>query len=236
MIERTQRVAAKVYAIACLLSLAVIMYVFPHAYAPYLVLGSGETTARNLVSHGQTLGLYLTGAFLHGLGILVLLVAFYLILRPVSRGLAAFAATSKLLYAVFWFVSLLQTFGAMRLLRGAGSLHGFGPDALAALAGAQLDSSWDAYYIALVLNALGTAIFAWVFFRSRYVPRALALWGVAAALFEGICGFAYLIAPAFAQIVSPDWYEMPHLLFDVGMCGWLLIRGLKSPENTAANR
>ena len=100
--------------------------------------------------------------------------------------MALFAAFSKLTYAVFWFIFLLDVFGALRSLAGAGSLRTFGLDGLAALAGLQLDSSRDAYYIGLAFNGLGSALFAWVFFQSRYVPRTLALWGVLGSLYEGL--------------------------------------------------
>jgi hypothetical protein len=96
--------------------------------------------------------------------------------------MAPFAAFSKLTSVLFWFILLLDLFGAQRLLGGAGSLRTFGPDGLAALAGLQLDSSRDAYYIGLAFNGLGSALFAWLFFQSRYVPRTLALWGVLGSL------------------------------------------------------
>jgi len=66
---------------------------------------------------------------------------------------------------VFWFIVLLDLFGALRLLSGAGLLRTFGPDGLVALAGSQIDASRDAYYIGLVFNELGSALFAWVFFQ-----------------------------------------------------------------------
>src|ERR1035441_10239386 len=134
-----------------------------------------------------------------------------------------------------WFIFILDMFGALRYLAGAGALHGFGPDCLAALAGAQLDAGRDAYYIGLVFNGLGSALFAWVLFQSRYIPRALALWGVLSAVYEGFCGFAYLLYPRFGVIHSANWYELPPITFDLLLCFWLLFRRLKSPETVLAS-
>jgi hypothetical protein len=234
MMERSQVNAAKVFAITYLLSLAIITVVLSRFYAPYLVWGNGEETARHFIAHEQAVRLYLAGAFLHGLLMFVLLTAMYVILRPVNRGMALFAAFAKLTYAVFWFIVLLDLFGVLRLLGGAGSLRTFGPDGLAALAGFQLDSSQDAYYIGLAFNGLGSALFAWVFLQSRYVPRTLALWGVLGSLYEGLCGFAYLIYPRFGAILSADWYELPAMTFELLLCLWLLFRGLRSPETGQA--
>jgi xanthine/uracil permease len=106
---------------------------------------------------------------------------------------------------------------------------------LAALAGAQLDAGRDAYYIGLAFNGLGSALFAWVLFQSRYIPRVLALWGVLSAVYEGFCGFAYLLYPRFGVMHSANWYELPPMTFHLLLCFWLLFSRLKSPETVLAS-
>ncbi len=210
------------------------MVAFSRFYAPYLVWENGEATARRFIGHEHAIRLYLAGSFLHGIGTIILLTALYIILRPVSRGLSLFALFSKLAYALFWFVVLLDIFGALRLLGTTGALRTLGPDGLAALAGMRIDSSRDAYYIGLALTGLGSALFAWVFFQSRYIPRIVAVWGILAALYEGFCGFAYLIHPGFGSILSPNWYELPLMIFELLLCGWLLFQGFRPSQKEAA--
>jgi hypothetical protein len=101
MIERSQHYAAKIFSITYLVSYAIIAVAFSHFYAPYLIWENGEETARRFITHEQAIRFYLVGAFLYGVGVIVLLTALYLILRPVNRGMALFAAFSKLTYAVF---------------------------------------------------------------------------------------------------------------------------------------
>jgi len=232
--DRSQRCAARIFGIAYLLSLVIIMVAFSRFYAPYLVWGNGEQTARHFIAHQAAIRIYLASALLHGLGMLVLLTALYVILRPVNRGMALFAAFSKLTFVFFWLVLLVDVFAALRLLGGTGSLRTFGTDGLAALAGWRLDSSRDSYYIGLVFNGLGSALFAWVFFQSRYVPRALAVWGVLGSLYEGFCGFAYLMDPGFGAVLSPNWYELPPMIFELLLCIWLLVLGFRSPRTAGA--
>lgn len=234
MIERAQRSAAKIFAVTYLLSIAIIMVAFSRFYAPYLVWENGEETARHFLHHEEAIRIYLAGAFLHGVGMIVLLTALYVLLRPVNRGMALCAAFSRLIYAAFWFIFVLDMLGALRFLAGAGALQGFGPDGLAALAGAQLDAGRDAYYIGLVFNGLGSALFAWVLFQSRYIPRPLAWWGILSAVYEGFCGFSYLLYPRFGGMHSANWYELPPMTFDLLLCFWLLFRRLKSPETALA--
>ncbi len=232
MMDRSQRYAARVFGITYPLSLAVIMVSFSRFYAPYLAWGNGEETARHFIGHEHAIRLYLAGSFLYGVGTIVLLTALYIILRPVSRGVALFAAFSKLTYALFWFVVLLDLFGVLRLLGSTGALRTLGPDGLAGLAGMQFDSSRDAYYIGLALNGLGSALFAWVFFKSRYIPRIVAVWGIVASLYEAFCGFAYLIDPGFGSVLSPNWYELPLMTFELLLCLWLLFQGFRPLQTT----
>jgi hypothetical protein len=57
MIERSQVNAAKIFGITYLLSLAIITVVFSRFYAPYLVWGNGEETARHFIAHEQAVRL-----------------------------------------------------------------------------------------------------------------------------------------------------------------------------------
>ncbi len=234
MIERSQRYAATIFGITYPLSLAIIIVVFSRFYAPYLVWDNGEETARHFIAHEHAVRLYLAGAFLYGVGMIVLLTALYIILRPVNRGMALFASFTKLTYVLFWFIVLLYLFGALHLLGGTGSLRTFGPDGMAALAGLLVDSSRDAYYIGLAFNGLGTALFAWILFQSRYVPRTLAFWGILGSLYEGFCGFGYLNYRGFGAILSPNWYELPPMTYELLLSVWLLFRGLRLPETAQA--
>lgn len=235
MIDPSQRVAARIYAITYLLTLVIVMFAFTRYLAPNLVWNDGEATARNIIAHEVDFRLFLTAAFLNGVGGLVMLVALFVVLRPVNRGVALFAALSNLTYAGAWFVEILLELLALRTMGGGVHPEAIAPSSAPALAGLFLDAGWDAYYIGLPFLGLGTALFAWLFFRSRYIPRVLALWGILASAFEGICGFLYLLFPRFGGVVSVNYYEMPVLLFQVGLCLWLLIRGL-SPKGPMTAR
>jgi len=230
MIDRSQRIAARVFAFTTLSSLILIMIAFTRWYAPFLVWEHEAETARNFAAHEGLVHLYLAAAVIYGLAMIAVLAALYVMLRPIGRGLAFFAALTRLVYVVVWFIGLMDLFNALRIMTGKDSLHMFEADRLQALAGLQLASGLDAYYIGLTCYAIASLVFAYLFFKSRYVPRVLAIWGILASLFEGVCGFGYLVDRKFGMIVSPNWYEMPMMLFEVGASIWLLVRGLRPPE------
>ena len=233
MIDPSQRLAAKVFAVTYLISFGIMIAAFIRWYAPILAWNDTAGTARNNITHEFAFRLYLASAFLNGVGCMVILVALYLVLRPIGRGIALFAGLSQLVYALTWFISLLDQLYALRVMGGGGSLLGFDAQHIEALAGLHLASGWDAYYVGLSFSGLGTALFSYLFFRSRYIPRALAGYGILACLFEGFCGLSYLLFPGFGAIVSVNWYENPVLLFNVLLCAWILIKGLKQPQPAA---
>ena len=221
MINQSQRIAARVAAITYPLAFFIVAAAFYRFYAPLIVLNDGAATARNIAAHEQDFRLYLTAALSHGVGVVVLLAALYVVLRPVSQGLALFATLCRLVYGLMWLVQLVDWFGALRAAREAENLQ--------PLAAMRLASAGDAYYVGLGFYGLGTLVFGWLWFKSRYVPRALAAWGILASLFMGFCGFAYLVFPRFDAIVSVNWYEGPVALFELGISIWILARGLRPP-------
>ncbi len=235
MVERSQRTAAKVIAITYLLTLVTITGVFMKAYAPLLAWNNVAQTARNLVAHETSVRIYVAGASIYGLGLILLVAAFYVVFRPVSRGLALFAASARLLYAFLWFMGILCLVSALHVMRTGA----FDSDRLSILAGLQLAAGKDAYYVGLTFYGIGSVVFGYLWLRSRYVPKSLAVFGIATSIFEGGCAFAYFLTPAFGKIISENWYEAPTVLFETALSVWLLVKGLRPPEqmnNVAAER
>ena len=226
--DRSQRYAALIFAITFPLTIALMMVAFTRFLAPILIWNQDAETAHNLIAHAHTYRMFIASSCLNGLAGVVLLTALYVVLRPVNRGLALFAAFSRLVYVAMWFVQVLGSFSALRIVAGEGPLQAFESKQLQALAGLQLASGWDAYYIGLAFYALSTMLFSCLFFQSRYIPRILAAWGVLASLFEGVCAFAYLNNRGFGAVVSVNWYEMPTVFFELALCIWILGTALRS--------
>jgi hypothetical protein len=76
-----------------------------------------------------------------------------------------------------------------------------------------------------VLLGLGSAVFAWLFFRSRYIPRILAGWGVFASFLLSAYAFTVIVFPRAAalQIVP----MLPMGIYEVGLGFWLLLKGVR---------
>ena len=105
--DRSQRFAALLFAITFPVTIVLMMLAFTRLLAPILVWNQDAETARNLVAHAHTYRMFIAASCLNGLAGVVLLTALYVIFRPVNRGLALFAAISRLVYVAMWFIQVL---------------------------------------------------------------------------------------------------------------------------------
>jgi hypothetical protein len=86
-----------------------------------------------------------------------------------------------------------------------------------------------AYYSGLPFYALASTICIWLWFKSAYIPKALAGFGVIASVWCVFCAFAYLVYPGFDDVVNVWWFDTPMvLMFEVVLGFWLLLKGLRA--------
>ena len=226
-IEESQRKAAKVAGFAYLITVATVVYVNFGIHARLIVENNAET-ARNVLGHERLFRIGIAGDLIYCAGVVVLLTALYVILKPVNRGLALLAAFWRLVWVLMWLQMTLNLFDALRLLRGADYLRAFESERLQALAKLYLSTSFDYYYVGLLFGALASTVCGYLWFKSRYIPRALAAFGVISSAFCVACTLVFYIFPNFDKIVNLWWFDTPMGLFDIALSFWLLFKGLRS--------
>jgi len=223
----SQQTAAKVAGASCLFAMVIVVFANYRLLGPLFVPGDATETARNILAHETQFRVALTGFLAYSTSVLVLLAALYVILKPVSPGLALAGALFRLVFAVLWLLSTLNLLGALRLLGGANYLHVFEPDRLQALARTYLGATFDDYYVGLPFFGLAATVSAFLFLKSGYVTRMLAGFGVISSAFCVACAFAFLIFPNFGKTVNPYWFDSPMALFELVLSFWLLFKGLR---------
>ena len=80
--------------------------------------------------------------------------------------------------------------------------------------------------VGFVLLGLGSAVFAYLLLRSRYVPKAFAVLGIFSSLLLAIGTLVIIAFPGLGVIGMS--YMMPMGLYEVGLGFWLLIKGIKA--------
>jgi Domain of unknown function (DUF4386) len=226
-VDNSQRTAAKVAGWSGLLTFAIVVFGNFVLLNPLTVPGNAEATAHNIVAHETQFRITVVCFLTYSLGFVVLLSALYVILRPVNPGLALVGALSRLVFALLWLLSTLNMLSALRLLSNANYLQVFEPDRLQALAKLHLGANFDDYYVGLPFFGLAATICAYLWFKSNYIPRGLALFGIVSSAWCVICAFVFLIFPHFNKIVNDWWFDFPMALFELVLSFWLLFKGLK---------
>lgn len=228
-IEPAQQTAARVAGFAYLITFATVVYANFGIHDRLIVQNNAAETGRNILAHERLFRIGIAGDLIYCVGVVVLLTALYVILKPVNPGLALLAAFWRLVWVLMWLVMTLNLFDALRLLSGADYLRAFEAERLQALARLYLGTRFDYYYVGLLFGALASTVCGYLWFKSRYIPRALAAFGVISSAFCVACTFVFYIFPSFDKIVNLWWFDSPMGIFDIATSFWLLFKGIRTP-------
>jgi hypothetical protein len=228
-IDNSQRTAAKIAGVAGLLAFALVVFGNYVLLEPLIVPRNAADTARNILAHETQFRVALICFITYGIGAIVLLTALYVVLAPVNRGLALAGALFRLVFAMLWLIAPLNSLAALRLLGDASYLKVFEPDRLQTLARVQLAGSFDDYYVGLPFFGLAATICAYLWLKSNYIPKGLAIFGVISSAWCVVCAFVFLIFPHFNKVVNDYLFDTPMALFELAVSFWLLFKGL-SPK------
>jgi len=228
-IGESQRTAARVAGLAGLFTLPFVVFANFAVHDRLIVAGNVAETARNIMAHERLFRISIACDLIYSAGVVVLLAALYVILEPVNRVLALLAAFWRLVYALMWVRMTLNLFDALRLLSGADYLRVFEAERQQTLARLYLSARFDQYYVGLLFWGLAATVSSYLWFRSNYIPRALAAFGVISSGWCAACTLVFIIFPDFPKIVNLWWFDTPIGIFEIALSFWLLFKGIRTP-------
>jgi hypothetical protein len=231
-VDESQRKAARVAGASYLFALLPAIFAEFYVRTQLIVFNNAEQTARNIMAHERLFRLGIASNLTVFAVDVVLIVALFVVLMPVNRSLALLATGWGLIETATLVVVTLSDFDVLRVLSSADYLHAFNANQLQALARLSISAHGATYNVGLVLAGLRSTVFCYLWFKSRFIPRALAVWGMAASFLMGACAFSFIIYPELGKIVGVEIYGAPIFFFELTMGFWLLIRGL-SPATKA---
>jgi hypothetical protein len=223
-IDESQRKAAKVVGVMYLFGFTAV---FDEMYVRgrLIVANNASETTRNIVAHERLFRIGIAVDLLEMASMVVLITALYVVLKAVNPNLALLAVLWRMMEAVICVVMTLSSFDVLRVLSGAEYLRVFEPDRLQTLARIYVGAHGAGYNVAEIFLGLGSTVFSYLWFKSRYIPRILAAWGVFASLLVAICTFTSVVFPDFQDMSFPSGY-VPIAIFELTMGFWLLLKGL----------
>lgn len=225
-INKSQRTAAKIAGFAFLITFAIVAFVNFVIVDPLVVENNATETARNILANEQLFRIGITGNLIYCSGLMVLFTALYVILKPINQELALLGAFWRLVWVFMWLLMTLNLFDSLRLISDDTYLGTFDVEELQALGRFHIAKGEDYYYVGLLFTALASTLYSYLWLKSGYIPRSLAVLGIIASAFCVGCTIIFYIFPHFEKIINLWWFDMPMVIFDIILSFWLLFKGL----------
>ena len=225
-IDESQRKAATVVGFSYLFALPPAIFAELYVRSHLIAFDNVAQTAQNIMTHERLFRLGIASNLTVFVVDVVLIMALCVVFTPVNRSLALLATGWGLIETTILVVVTLSDLEVLRILSGAGYLHAFEANQLQALAKLSLSAHADTYNVGLVLAGLRSTAFCYLWFKSGFIPKALAGWGMVASFLMGTCAFSFIIFPEFAKVIPVEIYGAPIFFFEMTMGFWLLLKGL----------
>lgn len=191
------------------------------------IVGSGTFAekAQRVVASEHLYRVALSSELVETLSAVLLAFALYVTLKPVDKLLAQIAMYWRLGEAFIGGVGMV--FGFVRLgLYSPQSVGALGTDQSQALVDLTRHAGFAVYNICAIFFSIGSILFFYLFFRSRYIPRIQSAFGVFASVVVTVMCFASLIFPEHAATIQYGWAPMAIAEVTTGI--WLMLFAVKT--------
>ncbi|MCM1986892.1 DUF4386 domain-containing protein [Methanococcoides seepicolus] len=225
--DTSQRKAVRVAGFMFLFSLMVPFFNWTFVLSKLIVAENVMATANNIVANQLLFRIGMTIELIMSAGLIVLALALYIILKPVNKNLALLALLWKLVEATIAAAIVLVSFIALQFLNGDAYVTVFTPEQLQVLVGFLLNEHTALYSIPMVFLGLDMMVFSYLFFKSKYIPRILASFGILSFALIFIHALMYILAPEYATMpINQVLFWVPSGLFEIIIGLWLLFKGI----------
>ena len=194
-----------------------------------IVSGNATATASNLMASPFLWRLGIAGDLLMHICDVILMLVFYVLLRPVNRNLALLVVLFNLIQTAVLVANKMNLLMPLFLLGSADYLKAFDPQQLQALAYLSVKAHGYGFGIGLIFFGFVCLVEGYLIFKSGFVPRILGVLMQIAGLCYLINSFALILAPTFADRLFPA-ILVPSFIAELSLCLWLLVKGVNVPK------
>ncbi len=230
--QAAQALAARIAGAMYLITMATAIFGESFVRATLIVRGDATQTAQNIIEHEQLFRFSIATDLVTFIGVVVLIWALNVLLRPVDRNLALLALLLRLVEVAIHFVAIMGSLVALILVSGADYLKAADTSQLHSLAQVAVRAQGAGLNLGFVLLGLGSAVFAYLLLKSGYVPKVLAGLGVIASLMLTTAAVSIILFPAAAKSFYVP-LMVPMGIYEVTLGFWLLLKGAKFHSNSA---
>lgn len=218
-----------------------ILYLFTNLVAVFgfvvrgriIARGDAVQTAHNILDSGRLFRAGMVAELICVAGTIALAVALYGILRTVNRNLALLALLWRMVENIVLAVVTLAECATLTFVEGGRYLNALSPMQQQSLAYAPLRIYSAGFNVGFLFLGLGSALFSYLWWRSGYMPKLIAGWGIFASLFMAVSMLVIIVVPELTQTLSMGY--LPAMgIYEIGLGAWLLVKGIRLPPATAA--
>ena len=227
MINQTEEASILVYArvagLAYLLTIILGIVGVNIIASSLIVSGDDSATVKNIVENGLLFRVGIATEVLMYVLVILLSFTLYVVLKSVNRNLAMLALLWRLAEAIVGAATTVLS-GLIPLLILSNE-NSFKPEQVDSLVGLFLNVRAAGLDIVLIFIGMGGTLFFYLFFKSNFIPRLLAAWGMLTYLLMLILSFASILLPTISESTKMIFYA-PGGLFEILVGLWLLIKGI----------
>ena len=226
--QKLARVAGLIFLVAMVTGLFAEFFV--HFPSRLIATGDIAQTTQRLARDGTLYNIGIANNIITFLMDVALIWCLYQVTKRVNGQLAMLALLFRVIETALASVAISQSLAAMQIVTDATSLGHF--DTATAQIASQLHYSYAANFtMAAVFLGCGSALFNYLLYVSRYVPKLLAGWGILASCLLVLGQLAIIVAPSLERLINPAGFA-PIVIDEIALGLWLLVRGVQVSEAT----
>jgi len=192
---------------------------------PLMVPGDITASMTNIADNPLQMRASIVVEMVTAMGIVMLGALLYMTLKKQSMNVALVALGLYLIEAGLLAASRMPAFALLRISQE--SVVAGRPDYLQTLGNLFLEAQDFGYSLHMLPFALGATLFYYLFFKSRFIPWLLSVWGLIAASLA----FIGTLLALFGYDV-PIVVFLPNLPFELTIGVWLMVKGIGDGSET----
>ncbi len=194
------------------------------------ILGPPDNISETMIKisdNPTTMQMSIVGYLIEAVAIVLLTVLLYTTLKNQNKIIARWAFGLWIVEAVFVAIKQISTFSLLNVSQEFVKAGAPGSSYFQTIGSLFYETFQFGYGVQMVFYCTGGILFYYLFFKSKYVPTVLSLWGIAAASL----GFIGTLAILFGYDV-PLYVFLPILPFELAIGVWLMVKGF-NPSSIA---
>lgn len=195
------------------------------------VPGDALATAKNIMANTFLFRLGIGVELLLSIGLVVLGLALYVLLKSIDKHLALLALALKLVEATLMGVTVLLPFIALGFTQADAPSTTLIQEQLQMPLGLLFNAHTAITAVPMVFLGLDMMLFCYLLLKSKYIPRLLAGFGILSFALILVHSLLSILAPEYATLpISQIVFWAPSGLFEIVIGLWLLIKGINLQE------